>query len=216
MQRLLNLVAHNQQRVLAQYQQVNQLPSNSFASSSLDFQSRLLTKFGAKWLDSEDASSTMAVAMELGMLVLADPDTLPRRSAASFFAAFAELTTSKDGHENNNQARLNEVLHAFGPRVLASVLRLLGGECARSEIESITEVLKRFVQKHFMLTKSILHEAIKDDQGVMTDRALKATTIERRTRFLAQIESLRGSRKTNDIVKEFWVACRGSSFGYIA
>ncbi len=28
--------------------------------------------------------------------------------------------------------------------------------------------------------------------------------------------SLRGARTTNAVVKEFWIACRGSGFGYVS
>ena len=174
-----------------------------------------MAKWGATWFDMPDSLDTTAVAMELALITIADPDTLPRRSAASFFAAFADLTGPNNSLAAEGNARVGSVLQQFGPRILTVVLRLLGGECARSEIESITEILKRFVQKQLMFTKSVLREAVKEDRDVLSEKALKATTIEQRTRFLAQIEGLRGGRKTNDIVKDFWIACRGSGFGYI-
>ena len=33
-------------------------------------------------------------------------------------------------------------------------------------------------------------------------------------RFVGQVEVLKGGRKANEAVREFWVACRGSAFGY--
>ncbi|OAP56631.1 hypothetical protein AYL99_08743 [Fonsecaea erecta] len=213
---LLYAVISNQQLLLSMYQETKQLPNSSFPSSSLDFLSRLLHKWATMWFSMEDSQNTAAVSVEMALLVMADSDTLPRRSAAGFFAAFAENSGPESGFDSGANARVKGVLQSFGPRILSLVLRLLGGECARSEIDSLTETLKRFVQKQFMLTKAVLREAIKQDSGVMSDKALSATTLEQRNRFVAQVEVLRGARKTNEIVKDFWIACRGSGFGYIA
>lgn len=216
--KLVYLVCAGQQTVLSTFQQSRRLPNNNFASSSLDFLSRLMSKWGVVWFGLDDSEGTATVAFETGLIVMADSDTLPRRSAASFFAAFADFTVPEalTAFDPEVTARVSNVLHQFGPRILSLVLRLLGGECARSEIDSLTEPLKKFVQKQLMLTKAVLREAVKPGSGVMSEKALQATTIDQRNRFLAQIEALRGGRKTNDIVKDFWLVCRGSGFGYIA
>ena len=212
---ILYAVSSNQQRVLRTFQQTNQLPSTTFPSCSLDFLGRTLHRWGAIWFSMQDSQETAAVAVELALILMADADTLPRRSAASFLASFAKFTGPETGLEGETKANVHHVLHSFGPRTLALLLRLLGGECARSELESLTDSLKQFVQKQNMLTKTVLREAVKDEAGVMSDKALEATTLEQRNRFLAQVEALRGARRTNDIVKEFWIACRGSGFRYI-
>ncbi|KIW98401.1 uncharacterized protein Z519_00061 [Cladophialophora bantiana CBS 173.52] len=213
---LLYAVISNQQHVLSNHQETKQLPTNNFPSSSLEFLSRLLNKWPAMWFSMQDSQETATVSVELGLVVMTDPDTLPRRSAAGFFAAFAEASGSETGLDSEASARIKGVLQTSGPRILSLVLRLLGGECARSEIDSLTETLKRFVQKQFMLSKAVLRVAVKQESGVMSDKALNATTLEQRNRFVAQVEALRGARKTGDIVKDFWIACRGSGFGYIA
>ncbi|OQV01902.1 hypothetical protein CLAIMM_07189 [Cladophialophora immunda] len=213
---LVYAVISNQQHVLSKYQETKQLPDNNFQSSSLDFLNRLLSKWAAMWFDMQDSQNTAAVSVEMGLIVMADSDTLPRRSAAGYFAAFAEVSGPESGLDSEANAWLKGMLLTFGPRILSLVLRLLGGECARSEIDSLTETLKRFVQKQFMLSKAVLREAIKQESGVMSDKAINATTLEQRNRFVAQVEALRGARKTIDVVKDFWIACRGSGFGYIA
>ncbi|EXJ79789.1 hypothetical protein A1O3_08073 [Capronia epimyces CBS 606.96] len=216
--KLVYLVCSGQEQILSAFQRSGQLPNNTFASSSLDFLARLVTKWGTVWFGLEDSEGTAAVTFEMGLVVLADSDTLPRRAAASFFAAFADFTVpdALTAFDPVVGVKVGNVLHRFGPRILSLILRLLGGECARSEIDSITEPLKKFVQKQFMLTKAVLREAVKLESGVMSEKALKATTLDQRTRFLGQVESLRGGRKTNEIVKDFWIVCRGSGFGYIA
>ncbi|EXJ80406.1 hypothetical protein A1O1_08550 [Capronia coronata CBS 617.96] len=216
--KLVYLVCAGLQQTLSTFHESRQLPNTNFASSSLDFLARLVAKWGVVWFGVEDSEGTAAVAFESGLVVLADPDTLPRRSAAAFFAAFADFTVpdALTAFDPEVPVRVGNLLRQFGPRILSLILRLLGGECARSEIDSLTEPLKKFVQKQLMLTKTVLREVVKPESGVMSEKALQATTLEERERFLAQIEALRGGRKTNDIVKDFWIACRGSGFGYIA
>ncbi|KIX94282.1 uncharacterized protein Z520_09992 [Fonsecaea multimorphosa CBS 102226] len=213
---LLYAVISNQRLILSTYHETKQLPNNDFLSSSLDFLSRLLNKCAPMWFGMQDSQDTAAVSVEMGLLVMADSDTLPRRSAAGFFAALAESSGPENGFDSEANARVKGLLQDFGPRILSLVLRLLGGECARSEIDSLTETLKRFEQKQAMLSKAVLREAVKEETGVMSEKALNATTLERRNRFVSQVATLRGARKTNEIVKDFWIDCRGSGFGYIA
>ena len=213
---ILYAVISNDQHILSQFQLTRQFANSNFPSASLDFLGRCFGKWGKVWFDMQNSQETVGVAMELGLIVMADADTLPRRSAAAFFAAFVGFTGPGTGLEGEAHIRMRSVLEAFGPQVLSLLLRLLGGDCARSELESLSETLKRFMQKQPMLTKAVFREAIKPESGVLTEKALKATTLEQRNRFVAQIEALRGARKTNEIVKDFWIACRGSGFGYIA
>ena len=205
-----------QQQILSAFQQTGQLPNSNLPSASLDFLGRLLGKWGQEWFSMEDGQATIAVAVELGLVLMADVDTLPRRSAASFFTAVADTSILETRPKDEAQMRMMHVLETYGPRVLSLLLKLLGGDCARSELESLSEMLRRFVQKRPMLTKAVLREAVKQESGIFSEKSLKATTLERRSRFAAQVESLRGARKTTEIVKDFWIACRGSGFGYTA
>lgn len=212
---LLYLVISNQQRILSTFQESRQLPDTNFSASSLDFLGRLMMKWASVWFSLPDGEPMVGVSVELALILMANPDTLPRRSAASFFATLADCTGPAGNADVEITRRMGNSLQQYGPRILSLVLRLLGGECARSEIESLTETIKKFVQKQLMLTKAVLRDAVKQESGVMSEKALKATTLEQRNRFLAQLEALRGGRKTNDIVKDFWIACKGSGFGYI-
>ncbi len=212
---ILYPVITNQQTTLSSYHQAQQRPSSNFASASLDFLGRLMMKWGTAWFFMPDADEMLRVAFELSLVLMAEPDTLPRRSAASFFATVVDCSAPGGPLVMETSQRISVIFHAFGPRMLSLLVRLLGGDCARSEIESLSETLKKSVQRQPMLTKTVLREAVKEEAGVMTEKSLKATSVEQRNRFVAQVEALRGGRKTNDIVKEFWLACRGSGFGYI-
>ncbi|KAK6365199.1 member of the karyopherin-beta [Exophiala oligosperma] len=219
---VLHQVATNQELLLSTHRRVyaNQynepLPSTPFSSASLDFLARTLLKFGSTWFASPDSLQTGTVAIELALLVMAESDTLPRRSASSFFATLVDCSGRGGPLDTAACQTISDLLQTFGSSILSMIVRLLGGECARSEIESLTDALKKFIQRQPMLSKLVLREAVKQEAGVMSEKALQTTTIEQRNRFVAQVEGLRGGRKTNDVVKEFWISCKGSGFGYIA
>jgi hypothetical protein len=213
---ILYAIVPGQQQLLSTLRGTRKFRDTSFPSASLDFLARLLGKWGSIWFEMEDSVQTAAVAMELALLLMADADTLPRRSAAAFFASFADFSGPDTEYQHVTRDRIKTTLDEFAARILSLLLWLVAGECARSELEALSETLRRFAQKQTMLTRAILKEAIKEDAGVMSDKAIKATTMTDRNRFVAQIEALRGARKTTEIVKNFWISCKGSGFGYVA
>ncbi|RVX68113.1 hypothetical protein B0A52_08254 [Exophiala mesophila] len=182
-----------QQCILTEYESSGQLPSSSFLSSSLDFLTRLFGRWNQGWFQSPQTEGTFIPAMVLGLLVLSEPDTLPRRAAAAFFGAFADVSATDHSSLVGLDAQVKFALERFSPEILGLILRLIGGECARSELENLAECLRRFTRKQAILTKQILREAVKDESRVLSDKALKATTLEQRHRFLGQIDMLRGS-----------------------
>lgn len=186
----------------------------------LDFVIRSLPKYGIQILTHTSAIDMMSTFTDYAILLLqSTTDTLPRRSAAAFFTSFLEYTDPASTLMSNpNPAvatNINALLSSYSPTVLALTLHLLSGECARSEIDSLTLLLRTYISKQPLRAKPILATAIRPENGVLTPTALSATKPEQRARFIAQVESLRGARKTNDVVRDFWVACRGGQFGYV-
>lgn len=74
---LLDPIASNQQAILNEYRRSGQLLSSTLASSSLEFQGRLMTKWGIIWYSRPDVEETLGTAIEMSLVLLADPDTLP-------------------------------------------------------------------------------------------------------------------------------------------
>lgn len=215
--RLLQPALGGMQQLLNSAARVQDIRNSSYPSATLDFMSRTFPRWGSELLELSEAQDALAICFELALLVIAEPDTLPRRAAAHFFGAFVEL--SKPGklpQEGRAYQTLTTVSERYQPRVLGSMLRLIGGECARSELDVLAEQIRRYAQSQPMMLKSIGREAMKDESQVLSEKALHATTREQRERFISQIDALRGARKTNEIVKDFWVSCRGVDFGYIA
>ncbi|ETN40637.1 uncharacterized protein HMPREF1541_04916 [Cyphellophora europaea CBS 101466] len=214
--RLLQPILLGIQQLLNSNDRISVIRDSTYAAASLDFMSRSLPRWGNTLLELDEAQEAFALCLELGLLVIAEPDTLPRRSAAHLFGAFVELSKAgKVPHDSPAQRNLHALGESYQPRIIASFMRLVGGECARSELDVFSEQIRRYVHNQPMLFKSIAREAMKDDNRVLTDKALQATTQEQRDRFISQVDGLRGARKTNEVVRDFWVACRGSDFEYI-
>ncbi|KAK5082951.1 member of the karyopherin-beta [Lithohypha guttulata] len=196
------------------------IPDASFnpPSSICDFIVRCMPKFGVEILGSPSALELMTTIFDFTILLLrSTTDVLPRRIAAAFFTSFLDLTepSSKFMHNTAASFTLTSLLDTYSPTILGSTLHLLAGECARSEIEVFSQLLRAFILKQPMRAKRIMQEAIKPESAVLTQKALEATKSEQRARFVAQVEALRGGRKTNEIVRDFWISCKGGQFGYV-
>lgn len=194
-------------------------PNFSAPTSILDFFIRSTPKYGLHIFGHPSSHEIIDPIITYALILLRSTnDTLPRRSAAAYFTSLVDLSdpSSKISTDPIASTTLRVFLEKYSLTILGLILHLLSGECARSEIETLTETLRKFIQRQPMATKRIMQEAIKEESGVLTVKALSATRIEQRARFVAQVEGLRGARKTNEVVREFWVVCKGGQFGYIA
>jgi hypothetical protein len=197
-----------------QYQSTRSLPASDFPSSSVAFLTRLLPKWSSS-LFGLSAQENLVAVFDLALVLLATSDTLPRRIASSFFAAIFDLTGHNASLAEKDSYQLTTILSTYTAPIIAAVLNLIAGECARSEIESVTEVLRKLVSNQTSSTRRLLKDAMDEQAGVLSLRAYRATTLQQRQRFIAQAEALRGARKTIELAKDFWLATRGDAFGYV-
>jgi hypothetical protein len=212
--RLMDSILSSFQSLIARYQSSGSLGTSDYPSSVIEFFTRLMPKWSSSFfsLITEDK---LATVFDLSLILLGTSDTLPRRTAASFLATVIDLT----GHNNSltiqASTRLSNILNIYTAPMIARMLNLIAGECARSEIEAVTEILRKLVNKQTPTTRQLLKDAMAEQAGVLSLRAYKATTLQQRLRFIAQAEALRGVRKTIELAREFWVATRGDAFGYV-
>ncbi|RMZ86035.1 hypothetical protein DV737_g303, partial [Chaetothyriales sp. CBS 132003] len=192
-------------QLVAEHGRTGEVKDGSFAAASLDFFSRLLPKWVDALLCLNDGATALAIVIDTALIVMAEPDTLPRRSAASFFSALIDASKAQKGLSAGGRASIDTIIREQSPRLVALVLRLVAGGCARSELEALSDVVAKLVQHQPMLFKAICREAMQEQSRVLPEQALQATTLEQRNRFVAQVELLRGQRKTLEKVKEFWV-----------
>ncbi|KAI9791969.1 MAG: hypothetical protein M1816_003238 [Peltula sp. TS41687] len=135
---------------------------------------------------------------------LAAGDILPKRSAASFWASFVVLTDLPD----HLQPAINHILQHLGPSLAEALMINYGGGASRSELDTVIEPLKKMVFKQakakMWLEAALCKNTFPSDKVDANEKRL----------FLQKVMSLRGAKGTNQVVKEFWLSCRGTNFAY--
>ncbi|KAL8985229.1 MAG: hypothetical protein Q9205_001008 [Flavoplaca limonia] len=101
----------------------------------------------------------------------------------------------------------------FSPRfiedyVTQAIIKNIGGDAIRSELENWASPLRQMVSTQIR-SKQWIKEALFSNSFP----SYKVGDTEKK-QFLEQVMHLRGSKKTIQIVREFWMACRGTSFAY--
>ncbi|KAK4249639.1 hypothetical protein C7999DRAFT_39301 [Corynascus novoguineensis] len=167
--------------------------------------------------------------------VLDGNEPLPKAAAAEFWANFIPLTqtlppsssdsTSSPDHVDLKQTISSAMAH-LGPLIARSLVRNVGGHAARSELDKLCEPLKKLVS-NCVGAQGWLHAALfadhqQDQQaeggggGGGNNGHAERVGPEERMAFLRKIVALRGARATNQVVREFWMACRGANFAYVS
>lgn len=213
---LLEPILGGLQQLLNTPDQSHAIASSDLPAAALNVVTRMLPKWSEMILESEDGVGLISVFIDAALAVISHPDTLPRRSAALFYSALVDVSKPNKSLSEVAQRHLQMVIRYRSQQIIASLIHLVGGECARSELDILTDPIRRFVQYQPMLFKTIAREAVSESNGILTKKALSATKVEDRLRFVAQLDLLKGARKTNDVVRDFWIACKGSSFDYIS
>ncbi|KAI0115812.1 armadillo-type protein [Nemania sp. FL0031] len=138
------------------------------------------------------------------MKLLNGKDPLPKGAAAEFWTTF--ITATSD--DPNVQTTLNEAMSHFGPQLSQSLIQNIGGRAARSDLDKLSDPLKKLVVQHAHASKWL--ESALNDSNFPSDKV----STEYKALFLKKLVSLRGGRSTNQLVREFWLACRGTSYAY--
>ncbi|KAI9882710.1 MAG: hypothetical protein M1823_005545 [Watsoniomyces obsoletus] len=135
---------------------------------------------------------------------LASREILPKRCAAQLWAHLLNLHNKPEPI----QSALDNIIDHFGPMVAETLIINIGGNASRSELDSLVEPLKKMIfrQRHARtwLEQALFKETFPSDK----------VDDETKRMFLQKILALRGAKGTKQIVKDFWIACRGMVFGY--
>lgn len=106
------------------------------------------------------------------------------------------------------QAGFNNATEHLGPVLAQSLIRNIGGTASRSELDKLSDPLKKIVV-HNPRSKDWLEAALLDSSFPKSE-----ASEEDKSMFLKKVLSLRGGRLTNNVVKEFWMTCRGTRYTY--
>ncbi|GAW24311.1 hypothetical protein ANO14919_138950 [Xylariales sp. No.14919] len=138
------------------------------------------------------------------MKLLNGNEPLPKAAAAEFWTTF--VTAKSD--DPNVQSTLNDAMLHFGPQLSQSLMQNIGGRASRSDLDKLSDPLKKLIFQHVHASKWL--EAALNDPNFPSDKV----SSEDKALFVKKLVSLRGGRATNQVVRDFWLACRGSNYAY--
>lgn len=152
--------------------------------------------------------STMVPAtLDFTLSAIEGADTLPKRSACEYWNKFIKPQTAPISQDVQQQ--MNQIMEMYGPRFVACLMRQIGGQAQRSDLDFLCEPLKalllhqRNVQK--WLQEGIASDSLQNPNVSSDDRQ----------KFLRQLVAARGDgKKTKELARAFWAACRGTVVSY--
>ncbi|KAI9374270.1 armadillo-type protein [Aspergillus egyptiacus] len=198
-------------------QEKPELYDPELANSGIDFLTRLLPKYYpylfALTYTPEGAGQRPPVIQAISnftLLSLQGPEPIPLRSASQFWVSVLNLPTEAEAVQNT--------IRDFLPALCRILVTQVAGHCARSDLEHLTDVLRRVIFKQQGYARPHLTAALADLGNDQTGQAhVHLPSPEERQRFLASLFAARGARpQTIQLVKSFWVKCRGVGFDYIS
>ncbi|KAF5978042.1 hypothetical protein FBULB1_6287 [Fusarium bulbicola] len=186
---------------------LKQLPNyevdTELTQNGIDFVTRLLNKRPITLLRLQPSDAAEFFFL-FTLQVLDGKEPLPKASAAEFWATFVSI--KYESQELNDVAQ--QAMQMLGPLLSRTLARNLGGNASRSELDKLSEPLKKLVYRYPMakswLEAGLTHETFPSTKVTPQDKSM----------FLKKIISLRGAKATNQVVRDFWQSARGSNFAY--
>lgn len=172
------------------------------AQYGLEFAQRVLSRRPEVLISQ--GPNVLEFLFAFAMKLINGNEPLPKAAAAEFWTTF--VTAKSD--DPNIQSVLDEAMSHFGPQLSQSLMQNIGGRAARSDLDKLSDPLKKLVVQHVNASKWL--EAALNDPSFPSDKV----SSQDKGLFLKKLISLRGGRATNQVVRDFWLACRGSSFAY--
>lgn len=129
---------------------------------------------------------------------------LVKKAAAGFWSSFLSLTVP----EQETQNAIDKITEGCGPRLAEKLCLAVGGGCARSEVDVMTEPLRKLIVKN-LKSKSWLMEALKPDGFPSANLSERDKRV-----FIEKVIRSRGKLNTNQATREFWLKARGTEFAY--
>ncbi|KAJ5417109.1 uncharacterized protein N7487_000659 [Penicillium crustosum] len=188
------------------------------ANAGIDFLTRLLPKYYpilfTPMKSNLSAESPLAVLLHFTLHTLTRPEPLPLRAASAFWVALIDLRGSSPEEMNI----LESVHQEFIPRLCYTIIQQIAGRCARSDLVALNDALRRTVFKKMALARPALKAALDSLDAQVTDangQQVPLLSAQDKSRFLESLAIARGSQKPSlDLVRSFWLKCRGMNFDY--
>jgi hypothetical protein len=159
----------------------------------------LLTQVLGHYMDVLLASTNVRLLIEFAVRMLGSSDRFVLRAASKFW-----VTLIVNESETMNDIRV-DTIRFVGPTLVEVLVHKVSGDAARSELEYYTDVIKKLVFKFPLQSKPWFLASVVESPHA----ALQRRDLTLRKHFVSKIFNLRGARETNNVVKNFWLSCRG-------
>ncbi|KAK6431275.1 member of the karyopherin-beta [Oleoguttula sp. CCFEE 5521] len=161
--------------------------------SGIDILVRLFPTYITVLLSASEETLTHILNFTLLAIEAAEP--LPKRSALEFWARL--FRAANPTNASDEATMCSRIVDAFGQSFAASLIRQVSGLANRSELDYVSAPLR------------VLVTLPRSKQWLEAALWTVSQPDEVKSRFLLQVVGLRGGVKTRDVVREFWVGCRG-------
>lgn len=183
----------------------------SIAHACIEVFHRMVPRYIHVLLDMSSPSGALVQPiLDFVIKAIDGADLLPKRSAAEFWSKI--IKPSVLPADENVRARLEQVVAAYGPTLCQALASQIVGRGQRSELDQLCEPLKALIQTRPQ-TKSWLEAALFSD--ALPAIVGPSVGDSEKRRFVQSVIAVRGdNRKTRDIVKNFYAACRGTIISF--
>lgn len=180
------------------------------AQSCIDVLCRLVPRYADILFGEASAlSSQLQALLDFTIQAIDGQDPFPKRSALDLWTKLIKFSASAT--PGQLLGRVDQVVTAYGPQITQTLIRQIGGLGQRSELDYLCEPLKALTTNRTKV-KEWLEVALFSESFPQV--SAEVGDAEKR-RFVQQIIGLRGdNRKTKDVVREFYAACRGTVVSY--
>ncbi|KXT04915.1 hypothetical protein AC578_3430 [Pseudocercospora eumusae] len=190
--------------------QALQEPTNDpgVAQGCIDVFNRMNPRYTHILLDASGTGESTQLVLNFALKALDGHDLMPKRAACDFWAHIVKPTTPP--HDEAIRQRLSQAVIAYGPPLSQALMNQITGRGQRSELEQLCGPLKALIS-----TQPAAKTWIEAALSQITPPNPSANDEAEKQRFVAAIVGVRGdTRKTRDLVKNFYAACRGTVVAY--
>lgn len=160
-------------------------------------------------LDTAGSGDMVRPILDFALKALDGQDLMPKRSAAEFWAGVVKPSTAPT--DENVCSRLEQIKIAYGPPLVQTLMNQIAGRGQRSELNQLCEPLRAAIQT-LPQAKGWISAALDSPELPVISETVGPGE---KQRFAAAVTAVRGdTRKTRELVKNFYAACRGTVPSY--
>lgn len=174
----------------------------------IDVFNRMNPRYTHIFLDASGTGETTQLVLDFILKALDGLDLMPKRASCDFWSHLIKPNTPPA--DQAVRERLSRVIAAYGPPLAQALMNQVTGRGQRSELEQLCEPLKALVSTQ-PSSKAWLEAALTQ----ISPANPSANDEAEKRRFVASLAGVRGdTRKTRDLVKDFYAVCRGTVPSY--